>query len=66
MDDSERIRLRMTVDVPYRFAAGPFMGTFLTELKENGRFVGIRCPRCGRLQLPPRVVCAVCHVPNDE
>ena len=42
------------------------MARFLTELKDNGRFVGIRCPSCGRVQMPPRVVCAACHVKNGE
>jgi uncharacterized OB-fold protein len=54
------------VDVPYKFAAGQYMSRFLIELWDNGRFYGIRCPRCGRVQMPPRVVCAVCHVRNRE
>jgi uncharacterized OB-fold protein len=56
----------MTVDVPYRFAAGKYMARFLTELRDNGRFVGVKCPSCNRVQMPPRVVCAACHVKNDE
>ncbi len=63
--ERELINIPITVDVPYRFAAGKYMGRFLTELKDNGKFVGIRCPVCGRVQAPPRVVCAVCHVKND-
>lgn len=62
----ELISMPMVVDVPYRFAAGKYMTRFLTELRDNGRFFGIRCPACNRVQLPPRVVCAVCHVKNSE
>jgi hypothetical protein len=36
-----------TVDVPHRFAAGRYMSRFLVELRDNGRFYGIRCLRCG-------------------
>ncbi|ACL05032.1 Zn-ribbon domain-containing OB-fold protein [Desulfatibacillum aliphaticivorans] len=64
--DTEQICVPMTVDVPYRFAAGKYMARFLTELRDNGRFVGIKCPSCNRVQMPPRVVCAACHVKNDE
>ena len=62
----ERISIPMTVDIPYRFAAGPYMSRFLMELRENGRLYGIRCPVCRRVQMPPRIVCAVCHVKNGE
>jgi len=64
--ERELISIPITVDVPYRFAAGKYMSRFLTELRDNGRFIGIRCPVCGRVQMPPRVVCAVCHVKNTE
>ncbi len=64
--ESENISIPMTVDVPYRFAAGRCMAKFLTELRENGKFFGIRCPSCGRVQMPPRIVCAVCDVRNGE
>ena len=64
--EQELISIPMTVDVPYRFAAGHYLGRFLTELRDNGRIFGIKCPKCGRVQLPPRVVCAPCHVKNEE
>jgi len=62
----ELINIPITVDVPYRFAAGPYMTKFLEELRDNGKFYGIRCPKCNRVQMPPRIVCAVCHVKNTQ
>lgn len=64
--EQELIRVPITVDVPYRFAAGKYMSRFLIELRDNGKFYGIRCPSCGRVQVPPRIVCAPCHVRNGE
>jgi len=66
MPEQEFINIPITVDVPYRFAAGKYMSKFLIELRDNGRFFGVKCPKCGRVQMPPRVVCAVCHVKNEE
>ena len=60
------LNIPQVVDVPYKFAAGPYLGRFLTELRDNGRFLGIKCPSCGRVQMPPRIVCAPCHVKNEE
>jgi uncharacterized OB-fold protein len=66
MAEQELVSIPFTVDVPYRFAAGEYLSRLLLELPDNGRFLGIKCPRCGRVQMPPRVVCAVCHVKNEE
>lgn len=64
--DKELINIPTVVDVPYRFAAGIYMSRFLIELRDNARFIGIKCPKCGRVQMPPRIVCAPCHVENKE
>lgn len=66
MSEQELVSIPIVVDVPYRFAAGKYMTKFLLELRDHGRFFGIKCPSCGRVQMPPRVVCAVCHVKNGE
>jgi uncharacterized OB-fold protein/putative sterol carrier protein len=59
--EQELIVLRKTISVNQRFATGPVMGKFLKGLREK-TILANRCPRCGRLQLPPREVCAVCRV----
>ncbi len=53
--------LRKTISVNQRFATGPVMGKFLKGLKEK-KILANKCPQCGRLQLAPREVCAVCRV----
>jgi len=62
----ELISIPITVDVPYRFAAGSYLTRFFIELRDNDKIFGIKCPQCGRVQLPPRIVCAQCHVKNEE
>ena len=63
--EQELITLKRTISVRQRFATGPVMGKFLNTLKEK-KILAIRCPKCGRLQSPPREACAVCRVKNDE
>lgn len=60
------VSIPILVDVPYRFAAGEYLTRFLVELRDNGVFYGIRCPSCRRVMIPPRIVCARCHVRSDE
>ncbi|MEW6261576.1 MAG: long-chain-fatty-acid--CoA ligase [Thermodesulfobacteriota bacterium] len=61
----ELIMLPQVLSIPQRFATGPVMGKFLKALKEK-KILANKCPRCGRLQLPPREVCAECRVRVDE
>jgi uncharacterized OB-fold protein/putative sterol carrier protein len=57
----ELICLRVTNAIDQRFATGPVMGRWFAGLREK-KFLANRCPECGRTQIPPREVCAYCHV----
>jgi uncharacterized OB-fold protein/putative sterol carrier protein len=59
--EQELLVLRKTISVNQKFATGPVMGKFLKALKEK-KILANQCPPCGRLQLPPREVCAECRV----
>lgn len=48
----------------YAWDAGIAIGRYLAELK-NGRLVGVHCPNCGRIMVPPRMFCQDCFVPVD-
>src|SRR5580658_8018176 len=47
---------------PQRWSTGPVMGKFLQALRDEKKILANVCPRCGRSQVPPREVCAVCRV----
>jgi hypothetical protein len=64
--EHELIVSRQVLSIPQRFSTGPVMGRFLRELRDNRRIMANRCPKCGRHQLPPREVCAVCRVEATE
>ncbi len=53
-------------DIPYRHTAGQAASRFLRELKESKRIMGVRCPSCQRVLVPPRSFCERCFVPIDE
>ena len=62
----ELIVSRQILSIPMHFSTGPVMGRFLQEIRDNKRIMANRCPKCGRHQLPPREVCAVCRVEADQ
>ncbi len=63
--EQELIVLKKTISVDHRFASGPVMGRFFAGLKDK-KIIGNKCPECGRIQLPPREVCADCRCRVEE
>ncbi|MCU0848297.1 MAG: SCP2 sterol-binding domain-containing protein [Spirochaetes bacterium] len=64
-EKEELLVLKKTISVNQRFATGPIMGRFLNALKEKKIFTN-KCPKCGRVHLPAREVCAECRIPATE
>ena len=46
--------------MPYEWSIGIYGSKFFQEIKENRRFVGIKCNTCGKVYVPPRRVCGPC------
>ncbi len=53
------------VKADYAWDTGVAIGTFLKGLKE-GKLLGRRCNKCGRVMIPPRMFCELCFRPTDE
>jgi hypothetical protein len=49
----------------YAWAAGVAISKYLNEL-QNGRIVGRKCNKCGRVVVPPRMFCEWCFKPTDN
>lgn len=45
---------------------GPYWSKFLAEMRDNKRFMGVKCPKCERVYIPPRVACGRCFEEMDE
>ncbi len=52
-------------EVQYSWSLGLAMSEFLTGLKQ-GKILGIKCKRCERIIVPPRMFCELCYGPTDE
>ena len=65
-NSTEHLIIPITMDVPYKWSAGHFLGRFFRELRDNARLVANKCPKCGRILFPPRIVCGRCHVRAAE
>jgi uncharacterized OB-fold protein len=50
---------------PFNYAVGMHGSKFFKEMKEK-RIVGIKCPQCGKVYVPPRRVCGPCFTEMKE
>ncbi len=51
---------------PFEWSVGRPGSRFLMELRDNKRFIGIKCPKCGVVYATPRQVCRTCFVEMKE
>ena len=54
--------IKWKTDLPYRYSIGKLAVKFFEELKKNKKILGSKCPKCGKVNMPPRAVCADCFV----
>ncbi|MDD4242551.1 MAG: Zn-ribbon domain-containing OB-fold protein [Smithellaceae bacterium] len=47
---------------PFAYSVGMHGSKFFAEIRDHGRFMGIKCPKCGKVYIPPRGVCGDCFV----
>lgn len=52
--------------MPYKYYVGPIVHKFLTELRDNKRILGIRCPECRITYATPRATCGRCFSKLQE
>lgn len=58
--------LAYSLHLDYEHAYGPNYGRLFDELRETRRIIGVRCPSCQSVLVPPRPVCEVCYVPTAQ
>lgn len=63
---SEAIRIEGDFPVYFRYTVGVAGERFFREIKDNGRLVASRCPKCDLNYLPPRIYCERCMSKLEE
>ncbi len=51
---------------PFRYSVGRWGSKFLIELRDHKKLLGIRCPKCQKVYVPPRQVCSPCFQRMEE
>ncbi len=54
------------IKVPYRHVAGAYVGRFIQEIGNNRKIMGVKCSKCGKVYVPPKMVCFECFEKMDD
>ena len=63
---TELLHISHTMSLSWRYGASWYFAEFMRALRDERRILGLRCPVCRRVYLPPRPVCGNCHVELRE
>jgi hypothetical protein len=61
-DKTEPLTYEGGIHLPYSWTVGRVGSRFFIELRDNGRIMAARCPKCGVVWVPPRLRCPVCFI----
>lgn len=64
-DEVENIVYSGRIKVPYKWYVGETGSRFLTALRDKKEIWGTRCPKCGKVYVPPVKSCGTCFTLTD-
>ena len=64
--DPSLLAIEQVSHMPFRWAIGIDGSAFFHAISEKEIFLGIRCPKCKRVYVPPRRICGPCYAEMEE
>jgi len=58
---NELINIEIPMALRWQFGTGRHFSRFIQTLRNEGKILGIRCPQCQRVYIPPRLICGNCY-----
>lgn len=65
-EEEKAVILSTRIVLPFSYSAGRTASRFFIELRDNKKIMGTKCPKCGRVLMPPRRYCGKCLAETDE
>jgi len=60
LEGLEPVVVHQDLRVPYRYSMGAVPSKFFIEIRDHQKIMGIRCPSCDMVFIPPRSTCGRC------
>jgi uncharacterized OB-fold protein len=65
-EKEDAVILPARIVLPFSYSVGRVASKFFIELRDNKRIMGVKCPKCGQILVPPRRYCGKCMAETNE
>jgi len=65
-EEIEKKIFRGKIKLTYKHVGGAYVERFFREIGKNKKIMGVKCPKCGKVYVPPKMVCFVCFEKMEE
>jgi hypothetical protein len=65
-EEKEKKIYRGRIKVPYKHTAGDYVERFMEAIGKEDKIMGVKCPKCGKVYVPPKMVCFECFEKMEE
>jgi uncharacterized OB-fold protein len=59
------VDVQVPLDYTYNYRVGPYLEKYIKGLGEK-KVLGVKCPGCSKVAVPPRKICGTCNKVMDE
>ncbi|MFX0031547.1 MAG: Zn-ribbon domain-containing OB-fold protein [Candidatus Hodarchaeota archaeon] len=59
-EEIEKKIFKGRIKVPYKHTAGAYVEKFITDIGKNQKIMGVKCPKCKKVFIPPKMICFEC------
>lgn len=54
------------IKVPYKHTAGAYVEKFIKQIGKENKIWGVKCPKCQKVFVPPKMICFNCFEKMEE
>jgi uncharacterized OB-fold protein len=65
-EEIEKKVFRGKIKLTYKHVGGAYVERFFREIGKNQKIMGVKCPKCSKVYVPPKMVCFECFEKMDE
>lgn len=65
-EEIEKKVFRGKIKLTYKHVGGAYVERFFREIGKNQKIMGVKCPKCGKVYVPPKMVCFECFEKMEE
>ncbi|MFX1526194.1 MAG: Zn-ribbon domain-containing OB-fold protein [Promethearchaeota archaeon] len=65
-EEIEKKIFKGRIKVPYKHTAGAYVEKFITHIGKEHKIMGVKCPKCKKVFVPPKMICFECFEKMEE